>query len=517
MILVVSYKMPDEEIKMESDAFEKELLWKFIYLSDTHSVDQSMYAILYKQLKQLNPEFIFHGGDLGWNQHNTSKYHRGDYRYQPLKGLIEMQQLNPDLQIHVASGNHDIIKEYREDRSREHYIVDGLEYPACRGDHFYWGEANEPVASHYALSDLSLNPEVKSGFRPFNNIILDKDFCNINNPDSSYSFIAGNIKFVIIGWDKFRDLHESEKDRKWLIDNVCLKENSNFSKTIIIAHSLRLTSEVLGNCNNNIALILQGHVHEYTRTHKDGFEQLVTRGVLISGDNLESEYSKRSDFLLGSIYKDNIKIERYHWGRSDLADLSVTPILTIQGDFIQLEDGQKDNYELEEFNYNLKRGFQIIGFPFNKEEFKASELFNLIKEQGGEVSEIGTFSKGQMKVYRYENDSYTGDDFFISENTAVSLINKNNYTLKIDSRSSEFNFNDLEEYNSGWHLVSFPNTVIDKYPNSEDILNELEKFNVDSIYLYKDSKYNGVVRFDGNYLGRGFKLTPTEGYWIRLD
>ncbi len=476
-------------------------LLKFAIINDTHSKDEQMWDNFFNLLKSQNPDIIFHVGDVGWSQNASSKITYSDYRYQPLRGLIQMQQSNPNLQIHVATGNHDVTKT----TTNSYTILNGITEPACNGNHFYWGEFDGDNATHHQATEASLNPNKKTGFPIFNAYIQKNQFCTTPYDKQSYSFQASNINFVILGWDLFRTTGRVEEDKQWLKNNIC---NNNNSKTIIFTHHntyqmLTNLSAEISSCQNNVALIIIGHDHFFILNKDGGIDVLMLiGGMRYRTDAYENMYS---DFGIGTVYEDKIEITRSSWYEIDTSDLKTEKIFTIPGNFTQYSIPTDNNDNAVTYDYNLQIGYNFISLPSGDIK-SASDLANKV---GDSFKAIASYDNKQWKIYIKRDNNFVGDNFDIDENKGYILLT--NKSAQITVEGSLNYASTPTQLNTGWHLLS--SHTLSKLANKEDpYAQDITQAN--TIAFMDNNRYVIATKDNDTLIGENFQIENAKSYFI---
>ncbi len=528
LVLLVSlliFNNEENNIDPRSNANEPEVLYTFAVFTDSHSKDQEMYSKFFELLEATKPDILFHTGDVGWDQHRSSKIPYGDYRYQPLKGLIEMQQNIDNLEIHIATGNHDVVKVYDENDLRSMRLVDGIMKPACEGRHYYWGDYPEDAYIHHELSDLSLNPEIKEGFTVFNKYILEEPFCKPPYVQQSYSFVEGNVKFVVLGWDLFRDDIKLDADVNWVQDNVC--GTTDVDSTIVMSHDYfngtRIDKFLLtvAECENNVDLIFQGHSHQFSKSEDRGFNIMTLGGVM--RDRISEDEERRgwnphgehtSDFVLGEVYENKIDFTRYVWYKVDASDLRIYKVYTIEGNFLPREESSPIVQEVS-WIYNLNKGENIISLPSENNVNKVSDLVEYADKNDISINKVTSFRNSQFKVYEKKDQEFVGEDFSLDYNYSYFVNVVEGGELVLEGNEVEQDISFLKDLSSGWYLISF--VGYNGYDSKEFIQEFRGKgIKIESLYYLDSSGYKGVVFNDGVFYGNSFKINENEGYWVKI-
>jgi len=314
----------------QSQASPSFIPWNFAVISDSHNLDQNINQTVFSQIQSQNPDILFHVGDLGFNQY-ISKI--GDYRYYPLKGILDIlyrgqfpQPPSNPAEVHVALGNHDVANQPRPKK-----ILESTYKNICLGQQAYWDPVDQDPCYHH--SQPQSDPVWQSGYLSFNPEIIKNNFCQDNSTNYNYTFSRGNIRFILLG-HIYTDNRQAQKD--WFVSQVCQPNDSSVS--IAFIHELEdFADEFLTSltCPHNLKLVIGGHVHLYSYRLVNNIPALTMAGMAVSGqpDSCTPHLYPENDYLIFNVNQTYLSLNRIIWPNGQAYPNSAVNILTIPGSF----------------------------------------------------------------------------------------------------------------------------------------------------------------------------------------
>lgn len=529
------------QFSLHAKAFDD---WNFAIISDTQTSQTNVYNVLFQDISKFDPKMTIHVGDLGWGD-NGNEVYWGDYRYPPLKNILDLQYKNytdqsnfhTPVEIHLATGNHDVRDLYTDYRMREEYIND-----LCLGKHYYWGDTNEDTSTHHEESTESLNPDLATGFLPFNgDINSDPSYCQPEAQDRKYSITRGNIKFLILDWTYSESIDNGiyAPHIDWIKNEVCNQPNPDEITLIFVHRNAKSENkdkdDIKGfsdltflvkklDCDHNVKATFSGHSHV--------FNYLIYENVhLVKGSGMamgihDDDYS---DYFLGEVTSDELKISRVK-----LADNSSTPsspetLFTIAGNFDNYVSPQADVLK-SDVEITLPGYKDYTSFPVRDDEMTASDIVDELSDQDVQVNYLATFQEGAWKSYKLQDeDDYIGQDFDINSGQGYLI-----YTNATDSNSITVNSAPIYTpseitLSNGWNLVALQTPIGSPFDDNWesttsntltaysflDIL-QAEGVDADAIFRFQNSRFSGVVYEGTDKFGANFDIENNEAYFIRV-
>jgi hypothetical protein len=172
--------------------------------------------------------------------------------------------------------------------------------------------------------------------------------------------------------------------------------------------------------------------------------------------------------------------------------------------------------------YNLNSGWNLINLPMidtrsDKPVRTAGDLIDYWATQGGEVTQVASFSNGSFDVFsKRETGTEFAPDFDLIPGEAIYVYNTST------NRALTFSGNRFEEsvpvqLSNGWNLVGIvaPNTDYD----SEGVLNALsdQGFDASTISQFENGLYQSVISDEDVIFGNNFNVIDKRGYFIRVE
>ncbi len=180
------------------------------------------------------------------------------------------------------------------------------------------------------------------------------------------------------------------------------------------------------------------------------------------------------------------------------------------------------------FYYNFSTGWTIVHFPLvmkgqeTSKVTRASDLINLTRTNGGNVSHVGTYRDGEFVIYSIRSDNKGnkveyGQDFNILPGEGYFVKNLG-APIRMELRGHKIKDSLSVLLNNGWNLVGIYNANTSRFDVFE-ILAEMKEqgLEADVISTWESGMYRNAVVKDGVNYGVTFDLLPERGYWVRVD
>lgn len=498
--------------EQKSDATENFTPWTFVIINDTHAKDQHFFDSYFQMIANENPNLILHLGDAGWNQHLNKI---SDYRYQPLKGIIDLQyrQLGMDksipfTEIHFVPGNHDVQKISERPYTLNGVdtyeniftLLDGTRNDICHGTHTYWGESNDNFNIHFGENYKSINHETalkKTGYKAFNQDIINSQYCSEKEMSSVYSIERGGIRFVIFGWDITNNIEVPHKFNE-LKSEVCGYTGN--LPTVLLNHDGHRDVNIVQalNCSDKFVAMFSGHTHFDKKEVVDGVPLFTETGLPYDGLESEEEIRKaiiptngealdiRSTMIVGYVKKNEVVFERWiDINKEKLEPTSKELFFTIKGNFT--------SYKNPYFTINkisIKKGGNLINLP-------NYSLEQLINDKDLIVSSLDS---GQWIFLSNKSN------LEIPKGTGVYIKSKTDKEISLIGNFSNF---DTSTAKKGWNLIG-----ITEYKTAKDFINSSENSDIATICDLKNNKFSCFLKRNNGFTGNDFKLDSQKAYLI---
>ncbi len=491
-----------EDKSLAGEQFEE---WNFVIINDTHSKDFELFDAYYQAIANQNPKMVIHLGDLGWNQ-NGNRIYWGDYRYQPLKGMIDIQYRRlgmddslPFTEIHIAPGNHDVkkVRTIDKDTPQRHNIytlLPGDHDIACEGRYPYWGNAGEEFSTHFTPSVGEQgyeNIQKKDGFEPFNRDIVDSRYCDDDDFSSVYQFERGGIRFVLFGYD-INDNMGVERKFDELRNVVCNYDGN--APTILLNHDGHrdVATMVKLDCPSKVNVMFNGHTH-YEKKEMYGEIPLFSEiGILFTSSG--ADVGKDDTMLVVNVKKNKVTFTRWrNLNRSTLQPQSKEVIFELKGSFSSYE-----NPHLVASEIALREPHNLISMPTGS----IAEFIRKLRAE--EVNaRLSYYDSGRWNI--------------ISEDSVPDLppgvgiyagLGDDNILVEVMGKRENFDFANAAK---GWNLIG-----ISDFESAKEFLERINtgEYNVSIISDYRQKGFKNLVYVGGQFFGEDFSIDSSRAYFV---
>ncbi|MBN1618132.1 metallophosphoesterase [Candidatus Dojkabacteria bacterium] len=515
--------------------------WSFSIITDTHNTETQSYDTLFQQVAENDSKMLIHVGDITW-AHKMGDVHVGDYRYQPTKGLLALQskeyitQTDKDelMEIHVALGNHDVERvEGTEYPNKKYVMLDSYENGICNGTFNYWGSEAESPRDHYSANFETVELQTKTDFpAPFNPEIATNGFCTADSTDHTYSFVRGNINFIILGYNFFQNFPGNTEDMNWIRSEVC--DSNKASASIMFIHHRETSSsdgtlfpkyiiDELG-CDSNLKAVFMGHGHKGGDEVYNGVQLWSMYGVSTENVGAPGLYD---EVIIATVSNDNIEFKRTLIDADNNFVENQQKIFEVQGNFedykYPLSDDDNEETKID-VSYELDPGSTFVSFPYDLDGRKAESIAEYITSSNGNFRSIATYDNGRWISYeKKSNGEFYGNNFDLESNTGYIV---NSTGADISMSVNELEQSDAIHLNVGWNLISLGGSDSTSWDHSvfndgimaKELLDELNNNSIGakSVMAYVDGRYKGLIYDNQTYYGNDFALDSKSSYFVLI-
>lgn len=475
-----------------------EVLWSFSLVGDTQAGwDPGVMTLLMNRTKSYNPRMLINVGDGVDADAVLGFFMEMD--------LVTRADFDHPFEYHFAPGNHD-------DSGGCAVLKSRVRTAACSGLSSDLFEDGREVPN----PNVPMNPEV-------NNV---SGYCQSGGSNHQYSFVRGNIKFIMLDMPYYCSVPEK---RQYFKQEVC--NPGDTSATLVFLHEndfpkLRTFIDNL-DCEHNLKAIITGHGHTFENIDHGGVKLIEVSGMFwIRGDYGDGD--KLDDVWVAEIYSDRIAFSRAEIS-AGVPGSQITPfqeIFTIPGEFSNYCHPESDDCsgfvsppaseDTATIEYDLDPGIHLISVPVVIDDYKVSDLMDDVNEQGGNVTEVAYFRSGNWKSYRVVNGEVFAEEDF-------AIVPGQGYLVRVGSNSVFSIEGNLPseavtiEFKHGWNFVGVHRST--QNYDAESLIRNLNDSGLVAkiVSKYESERFNSLVFDDEQVFGHGFTIDFNSGYFVYVE